>query len=143
MNTSLPPPNARSTTRPWNVALLVWLAICCVSAIVLLAELQFSGPEHFKSAKGSSEIRSFLEHVLVYPGLLLPALIVFRPSWSLGVCLLLLAAALFMLVSAVARVHIVAAFWVGGVLPVVLVATATFLAYRRRDWQAKFPSSAV
>ena len=127
------------TTRhaPWLVAALVWLAGVCMYSIVPLAGLQFAGTEHFASSTGSRELHDFVKNSLLYPGLVLPLVLLWKPAWSVVVCGLLLVGYAAVVAFAVSHIHALWAypvFWVGTVSPFVLLGLATFLAFRRRDW---------
>ena len=132
-----------SAGRSWNVAVLVWLSTCCTAAVVLLVNSQFYGLEHFSTDKGWSELRDFGRSALIYPGIVLPALIVARPRWSVFMCALLLAAQLYLAVTWASALHAVPAFWIVNVLPLGLLGWATLIAYRRRDWLVSSASASA
>lgn len=135
-----------SSGRAWGVAALVWLAICCFLAVILFTELQLYGPAGLSTPRGSREIDQFVQRALLYPGPIVPALILIMPRGSAVMCALVLLAAVILLVLATLRsayLNLYLAFWLGAVLPVVLAGLATWLAVRRRDWlvQRSPPSS--
>jgi hypothetical protein len=136
-------PNTRSTEprrgagRPWGVALLVWLAVSCMMAVAVLAGFQMAGKAYFESVNGSAQVGDFMRRAFLYPGVLLPALIVWRPRWSAAACAVLFVVVLVLTVRRGLEgpaTHALLIFWVGSVLPVVVLGLATALAYRRRDW---------
>ncbi len=130
---------AAGAGRPWGVAVLVCAAVCSALAPVMFAELQRHGAEHFGTPQGSAEMLGFLRVALLYPGLVLPAIVVLVPRWSAPLCGLLSAGCMALLVLAFlgspSPVHALA-FWGGRVLPAVLACTATLVAFRRRDGRA-------
>ena len=137
------PSSEATSSRPgraWLVAVFIWLAVCCTLAVVVLAEVQVSGLPGLSTPRGSQALGTFVQRALLCPGLLLPALVLIRPRWSVIICGLMLLATAVMLVLAIPRSQVLQAylpFWVGAVLPVVFAGTATWLAYWRREWQAR------
>ena len=132
--------SSASPRRPWLVAFLVWLSICCTTAIVVLVEYQIAGREHFSTAVGQRQLVEFLRHSLVFPGLVLPAVLLWKPRFAIVFCALLLAAEVFLLVTRLGgteATRMYLPFWVGTVVPVGLLALATGLAYYRGDWRPR------
>lgn len=127
------------TRRRWLVALLVWLSICCMSAIVVLTELEVAGREHFSTVVGERELAEFLRHALAFPGLVLPALLLLNPRFSFFFCAPLFVAQFILLVNSLTdsgATGMSLAFWVGIAAPVGLLALASGVAYGRGNWLA-------